>query len=84
MVEPAGKSRQTSSRTFFSAPAAYLKLTWSKETEPSRTSRTAWCGEAMVGFSSSTSPTRSTLVTARASSRKTLEIIMSEFTICST
>ena len=83
-MEPGANERHTSSRTFFWASAAYLKLTWSNSTRPSGTSVTAPSGETIVGSSPRTSPTRSMLVTARASSRKTLEIIMSEFTICST
>ena len=54
--------------------------------EPSATSTTACsdAGRAWTGRSSSTWPTRSTLVSARVSSRNTLEIIISEFMTCST
>ena len=74
------------SSTFFSASALYLKSTPRNSTVPSATwfTATSAAGETMAGTSSSTSRIRSMLVKARASSKKTFEIIISEFMTKST
>ena len=83
-VEPGSKRSVTCSSTFLRAPALYLNETSRSSTEPSDTSFAPAGLGSMAGSSRSTSHTRPTLVTARASSKNTLEIMLSEFMISST
>ena len=82
-VSPAFTRRLMSVSTFSFACAWYLKLTWSNSMSP-RVRRSAGSPSVISAGSSSTSTIRPALASERVSSKKTLEIIMSEFMICMT